>query len=261
MRVAAVYDLHGHAPALESVLADVAAAGADVLVVGGDTVPGPLPAETLALLDAAPLPVRMLRGNGEREVAGAPSAAEGGDDLRARQAAFCARVLGPERVRRLARLPATVGLDVDGLGPVLFAHGSPRSDEDIVTAATPAARLRPLLAGVRERTVVVGHTHVQFGPRHVRGERAGEGWDVVNAGSVGMPYEDEPGARWLLLGPDVELRRTTYDVEAAAAALRRGGMPGVERGIVAHLREPAGAAEATAYFERLATEGAAAADV
>jgi hypothetical protein len=42
---------------------------------------------------------------------------------------------------------------------------------------------------------------------------------VVNAGSVGMPF-GEPGAYWLLLGPDVQLRHTDYDLTEAAQRIR-----------------------------------------
>ena len=245
MRVAALYDIHGNLPALEAVLDEAVAAGAEVLLVGGDIVSGPLPVETLEVLEAAARPVRMLRGNADRELALPPGTAEVDrfwDGLRD----FCVARLGPERVERLAALPTTVALDVAGLGPTLFGHGSPRSDEEIVTRLTPAGRLRPMLVDVAERTVVLGHTHVQF-------DRTVDGVRVVNPGSVGMPYEDTPGARWALLGPEVELRTTTYDVEAAAARLRAGGLPGVEEWIEGFLLHPAGAAEASAHFEGVAT--------
>jgi diadenosine tetraphosphatase ApaH/serine/threonine PP2A family protein phosphatase len=66
--------------------------------------------------------------------------------------------------------------------------------------------------------VVCGHTHVQF-------DRRVDSLRVVNAGSVGAPYEAEPAAYWALLGEDVELRRTDYDVEAAIAAITASGYP------------------------------------
>ncbi len=109
---------------------------------------------------------------------------------------------------------AGVVFDVDGLGLTLFCHGSPRSDTEIITTATTDERLRGILGGVEQRTVVGGHTHRQF-------DRRVDGWRVVNAGSVGMPYEGRPGAYcWALLGPGVELRRTAYDVDRAVVALR-----------------------------------------
>jgi predicted phosphodiesterase len=245
VRVAALYDIHGNLPALEAVLDEVAAAGAEVLLIGGDIVSGPLPVDTLAALEAAPLPVRMVRGNADRELALPPGTADV-DRFWTGLRDFCVARLGPERVRRLAGLPTTVSLDVDGLGPTLFGHGSPRSDEEIVTRRTPPERLRPMLAGVAERTVALGHTHVQW-------DRTVDGVRIVNPGSVGMPYEDTPGARWALLGPDVELRTTSYDVESAAARLRAGGLPGVEEWIESFLLHPTGAEEATTHFERAAT--------
>jgi predicted phosphodiesterase len=245
MRVAALYDIHGNLPALEAVLVEVVAAHVDLVVVGGDIVAGPLPVETLAALDALDLPVRMLRGNADREL-GLPPGAARLDQFWSALRSFCVDRLGTQAVARLVGLPATVTGDVEGLGPTVFAHGSPRSDEEIVTRITPPERLQPMLADVGERTVVIGHTHVQF-DRTVAGVR------LVNAGSVGMPYEDAPGARWALLGPDVELRTTAYDREAAADRLRAGGLPGVEEWIESFLLRPAGAEEATEHFERAAT--------
>jgi predicted phosphodiesterase len=112
---------------------------------------------------------------------------------------------------------------------------------------TPAARLEPMLAGVAEATVVCGHTHVQF-DRVVVGRR------LVNAGSVGMPYEDLPGARWCLLRAGVELRTTPYDVEAAAKRIRATELPDQEE-FVEVVTQPPTAQEATREFEALAGGG------
>jgi predicted phosphodiesterase len=187
----------------------------------------------------------MLRGNADREL-GLPPGAARLDQFWSALRSFCVDRLGQEAVTRLVDLPTTVTADVDRLGPTLFAHGSPRSDEEIVTRITPPERLRPMLADVGERTVVIGHTPRQF-DRTVTGVR------LVNAGSVGMPYEDAPGARWALLGPDVELRTTTYDREAAADRLRAGGLPGVEEWVESFLLHPAGARRRRTHFERAAT--------
>jgi diadenosine tetraphosphatase ApaH/serine/threonine PP2A family protein phosphatase len=137
-----------------------------------------------------------------------------------------------------------LSLEVDGLGPTLFCHATPRSDEEIVTRLTPEAPFEEALAGVEERVVVAGHTHVRFDRRVGRTR-------FVNAGSVGMPYEGEPGAYWALLGPDVEHRRTVYDLDAAAARFRESGFPDADAHAETLLRppDPAGASE---RFERLA---------
>lgn len=96
MNVLALYDIHGNLDALEAVLADPRGARPDVVVVGGDAVPGPFARATLDRLDALEVPVHWVRGNGEREVAdavGAPAPAE--DDLIGRFAAItaCRRVV------------------------------------------------------------------------------------------------------------------------------------------------------------------------
>jgi putative phosphoesterase len=246
MRVAALYDIHGNLPALEAVIAEVEEARADLVLVGGDIVTGPLPSETLERLSGLRDRAHFIRGNADRVLVGDVGEATGPSPWPERQAWTRAQLTDDQR-SVLAALAHTAALDVDGLGEVLFCHGSPRSDEEIITRATSPERLSEILSGVEQRVVVCGHTHVQF-------DRMIDGVRLVNAGSVGMPYEDEPGAYWALLGPDIELRRTEYDLERAAAAIRASGFPGADEFADEHVLHPAGADEATEQFERMALE-------
>jgi len=237
MRVAALYDVHANLPAVEAVLAEV---DADTILVGGDAVLGPMPKETLSLLRDRG--ATFIRGNCDREVA-TPGE---GEELWTRRARWAHEQLDDEELAFLGDLPHPLPMEVDGLGEVLFCHGSPRSDEEILTAITPPKRLDPILDGVTQNLVVCGHTHAQFD--RLVGDRR-----LVNAGSVGMAYEGEPGiAAWALLGPTVELRRTAYDVEAAAALVRETGFPGADELVNEALLHPPSAEEVTAHFESLA---------
>ena len=215
MRVAALADVHGNLPALEAVLADVETARADLIVSCGDLIGGPRGQACLDKLSALGDRVRFVRGNADREVA--------------------------ELADVVASWPATVELDVDGLGHVVFCHGSPRSDEEILTKLSPDERVATALADVDADVVVCGHTHVQF-DRDVGDVR------LVNAGSVGMPYEGAHGAFWTLLGPEVELRRAEYDVEAAVASFGPDAQARWPEHM-SYLLEPPDADEASAFFE------------
>ena len=131
----------------------------------------------------------------------------------------------------LAGFEDNVVVEVDGLGPVRICHGSPRSDEECVTPETPEARVREFAQGVEEHVIVTAHVHIQF-DREVGGIRS------INAGSVGLPYEGRPGAYWAMLGPDVELRRTEYDVDEAVARYRATDDPAVEKIVEMMLTPP-----------------------
>ena len=242
MRIAALYDVHGNLPALGAVLAEVEALGVDLVVVGGDIAIGPMPRLTLERLLALGERARYVRGNGDREIADPPPA---GGDLWAERTRWSAEQLERGQRAWLAALPDTQSVEVDGLGPVLFCHGSPRSDAEILTRISPGRRVAAGVADTTEAVVVCGHTHVQF-DRRVAGKR------LVNAGSVGMPYEAEPGAYWALLGPEVELRRTAYDLDAAAAAVRASGFPAAEELAAENVLTVPGAEEATEQFEAMA---------
>jgi len=243
VRVAALYDIHGNLHALEAVLAEPDVVAADLIVVGGDFVSGAEPAETFDRLRALGERARFIRGNADRDAV-ERFQSPGGDDEIARTQHWVARRLGRERLDFLADLPLTEVVEVDGLGPVLFCHATPHDDETIFTRLTPNERMRELLAGVEQRTVVCGHTHVQV-------DRVVDGIRVVNAGSVGMPYEGRRGAFWALLGPDVAHRRTEYDVEASAQAVAASGREDREA-LARYLLEPLSTEEASETFERMA---------
>jgi putative phosphoesterase len=244
MRVAAIYDIHGNLPALEAVLQDVRRAGVDCVVVGGDVVPGPMPRETLACLRDLEIPVQFLRGNGEAAVLVQRAGQEPvtvPEPFR-EVIRWSARQLDPEHERWLAAWPATLRVEVGGLGEVLFCHATPRSDTEIFTRLTPEDRLLPIFGGLDVPLVVCGHTHMPF-DRMIGGIR------VVNAGSVGMPF-GEPGADWLLLGTGVELRHSSYELAGAADRIRGTAYPQAGEFAAHNVLRPPSAEDMLAAFAK-----------
>ncbi len=250
MRVAVLADVHGNLPALEAVLADVDAAGVDAVVLAGDMTVGPLQGETLELLFSLGERAIWVGGNCERNVVEVfdgtyrqtGAAHEAGT-------IWCGRQLTRAQRDRLAALPLTVSVDVDGLGPVLVCHATARDDEEILLVDSPLAWFEEGFAGVEEATVVCGHTHMPF-------DRLAGGRRMANPGSVGMPY-GPPGtlAYWALLGPELTLRRTAYDLERAAAVLGRSAWPGAAEFVEENvLHGPPSDAEALAIFTGWARE-------
>lgn len=235
MLVAVLSDIHGNLPALRAVLSDLEDEGVRSVVVAGDTISGPWPVEVFDAVAA--LDARNVRGNADREVLERST-------RYGPLATWCADRLGAERLEVAASWPLTFELDVDGLGRVLVCHSTPTSDEPIYTRITPEGELVELLGPVEADVFVSGHTHVQYDRTLTSGLR------VVNPGSVGMPYEGQPGAFWALLGPSVELRRTDYDVAATVESVRALAVPVDER-LLDHLIDPPTSDETTAYFESL----------
>jgi predicted phosphodiesterase len=226
--VAVLSDVHANAVALGVVLADLASDPPDLIVLGGDLTWGPLPHETFALLRALPAPALFIRGNGERtlfELRDEPGRAETPRER------WLLAVHSDDDLAFLQQAVEGATVDVSGLGPVRFCHGSPRSDEELITPGTPEKRLVDAVRGRPERIVVSAHTHLQF-DRSVAGIRS------VNPGSVGMPYARAPGAYWAVLGPDVELRRTEYDVAEAVRRYRETDDPLVEQMVEVLLSPP-----------------------
>jgi putative phosphoesterase len=216
MRAAVLADIHGNLPALDAVLAEVDAAGVDAVVLLGDIALGPMPAQTLDRLAGLGDRAVWVHGNCEREMVTAFDGGEVPGPFGA-DAAASAALIGQAQRDLIGGLPLTVTLDIDGVGLVLFCHASPRRDDEMVLVDSPPERWAEVLDGVDAGVVVCGHTHMPF-------DRLAAGRRVVNPGSVGMPY-GHPGAGWALLGPDVSLRRTRYDTEAAARQIGAGQHP------------------------------------
>ena len=225
MRIAFLSDIHGNLPALEAALEDVRGAGVDQIVVGGDVLPGPMPCESFATLFGLGIPVSFIQGNGDLAVLaqiGAPGpdavsywGTTSGEPLpEPLREVLCwnADQIHPQYDDVIRSWPKTLRLRIPGLDEVLFCHGTPRSETECFTRLTPENRLVHVFKDVKSSLVVCGHTHMQF-DRRIAGVR------VVNAGSVGMPF-GRPGADWLLLGPNVQLKHSSYDLQAGAARIR-----------------------------------------
>jgi predicted phosphodiesterase len=204
VRVAALYDIHENIDALDAVLADLDGERRDAIVVSGDFLAGPFPSDTAARLRKLGDRVHYVRGNCERELL------EGTDE------SLIARTpqLDEETRASIVDVPLALTLDIDGLGPTLFCHAAPRSDTEILTYLTPHVHVAGVFAGTEQGVVVCGHTHTH------------------------------PGAYTLVLGPDVERRRSMYVGDSFLGAAAEVGFDGPH----------AAPEDAAAYFERLATE-------
>lgn len=193
MRDAVLFDIHGNLDALEAVLRAADAEACDRLLIGGDLAyMGPDPEAVVDRLRGEGDRVIAIRGNTDRMIAGAD------DDV----AVWAADRLGSDRVDYLGGLPAQRHLpDHDAL----LVHATPRSDEERLLPETPDALAAAMIAGTDARTLLCGHVHLQY--RRVVGEV-----EVVNPGSVGIPFDGDPRAAWAVIEDGaVQLRRTDYD--------------------------------------------------
>ena len=201
-----LYDVHGNLPALEAVLAD--AGDADRYVLGGDfALFGGWPGETAELLGELE-PAIAVRGNAERWTADPDSA----PDFLRPAIDFARDALGVGAVAELGALPLTAED-----GDTLICHASPASDVRSFLPE-PADDEAELLAGVTHARMLFGHTHLPF-------RRVANGIELVNPGSVGMPFDGDTRAAYAVIGDDgrVEHRRVEYDHAAAAAKVRAVG--------------------------------------
>jgi putative phosphoesterase len=210
--VAVIADVHGVLPVLEAVLSQPEVRAADRVVVCGDHAAGPQPTQVLDLLTSLDNVV-LVRGNADRELV----AIRRGDPSPYEESNWAAGRLSAEHVRLLDGLPHPVTMEVSGFGPVVFCHGTPRDDDEVVLVDTRLEKWTEVFADLPDdvRTVVCGHTHMPF-------VRLVDRRTVVNPGSIGMPYGG-PGGHWALLrAGEVSLRKVEIDVDAAVASVVAG---------------------------------------
>ncbi len=247
MKIAALYDIHGNLPALSAALQDVRDSHVDEIVIGGDVVPGPMPAESIDLLASLDIPVQCIHGNGDREVLAIARGAEPTVPEPYREVMrWNAEQLNETHLAIMSTWPSTLHINIKGLGRVLFCHATPANDVDIFTRVSPEARLAAIFDGVDADTVICGHTHMQFDMKVGKTR-------VVNAGSIGMPFGKQ-GAHWLLLGPDVEFQCTRYDVTEAAAIIGKTTYPQRDQFVATSLLAPPTEEEILKNFSRFDTQ-------
>ena len=228
MRVAVVSDIHGSLTPLEAVIADVERRSPDAVILGGDlALIGPQPAEVVDRLRELGWP--GVVGNTD-EMLWRPELRAGrlerAPRLRAltaemfdRYAPFTSERLGEDRLGWLRKLPATQRVD-----RILVMHASPG---DLWRAPMPDAddeKLRATYGESDAPLVAYGHIHRPF----VR--EVGEELVVCNGGSVGLPWDGDPRAAYLLVdGQDAEVVRVDYDVEREVSLIKSSGHPGAGR--------------------------------
>lgn len=240
--VAVLSDIHGVLPALDAVLAETAVRAAERIVLTGDIAAGPQPVQVLDRLLGLGDRIVWVRGNADRDLVdlAAGRTLDLGDPI----SDWAARQLTDAHLRLLSSLLHPVTLDVDGFGRVLFCHGSPRDDNEVVLVDTRLSRWADALddVDVDVTTIVCGHTHMPF-------VRLAHGRLIVNPGSVGMPY-GRVGAHWALLDDGaVTLRRTVFDVEAARTQIAATcSFVGVDEWTADYLNARAGDAEVIKAF-------------
>lgn len=212
--LALLYDIHGNDVALEAVIADAREAGADAWLLGGDyCLMGAQPAAVLDRLESLPPDTVWLRGNTERWVEHPESEDIPLEPIRD-AALWVQGAIGADSVRELAALPDCVHhVPFDGAGVTVFCHASPGSDMVGFTDKEAATDGEAAANDYEANTIVCGHTHIQF-------TREVGVIQVVNPGSVGMPFDGDQRAAYALLSPDgsFDLRHAEYDVDKAIAA-------------------------------------------
>jgi len=237
-RVAVVSDTHSNVAALTAVLAAIEESDIDLVVSLGDSTYGSEPERTRTLLESVRYPAIHIRGNGERALFELRRGRDGDD-----RECWMREHHSEATHDFLEQSVESAVVTIEGLGDVHFCHGSPRSDIELITPGTPDERMRTLMLGVPERILVTGHTHLQF-DRQVVGIRS------INPGSVGMPYHELRGAFWAILGPDVQLMRTPYDIEETVRAYQASGDP-LTNEMIGVLRTPPTPDEVIEYGESL----------
>ena len=227
MRLAVVSDVHGNLTAFEAVVRDVEGARPDLVLHGGDLVlMGPRPAEVADLMRELGWP--GVVGNTD-EVLWRPEIRSELEQQMPKlgpllrlifdgYAPATRELLGEERIAWLRELP-----EERREGELLLLHAGPG---DLWRAPLPEATDEELLdtyGGLDAATVVYGHIHRPY-------LRELPELTVANSGAVGMPFDGDWRASYLLIEDGtVEIRRVEYDVEREIADLESVGYPDAER--------------------------------
>jgi putative phosphoesterase len=215
VKLAIVSDIHGNLAALEAVLEDLREVKPDLVVHGGDLVfNGPHPAECVDRIRELGWPGVM--GNTDEALwTMPPTLSENTVRIFGVIAGATTSLLGAERVAWLKTLP----LEWRDGERVALVHGVPGDTWKIVQPDASDAEIREIYGPLDAELVVYGHIHRPF-VRNV------SDFTLANSGSVGMPFDGDRRAAYLLVEDGrPEIRRVGYNVRRYVADLERSGYP------------------------------------
>ncbi len=227
MRIAVLSDIHGNRTALEAVAADLQQTSPDLVFHGGDLADaGSSPAEVLDYVRDRGWAGVM--GNTDQMLVAPASLEEFADASSApraiwdavRDIAFATRQsLGEARLAWLTTLPLIVQYESFAL-----VHASPQNCWLAPAESASDADLELAYGSLDKSVVVFGHVH-----RPSIRTIAGQPKTLVNAGSVGLSYDGDPRASYLILDDGTPtIRRVAYDLDRELGALAAGGLPRAE---------------------------------
>jgi putative phosphoesterase len=227
MRIAVVSDIHGNLTAFDAVLKDIRNASPDLVLHGGDLADaGSSPIEIVDHIRA--LGWRGVMGNTDEMLVRPESLESFASQSTAppaiwnaiREIAAGTRAnLGEERLVWIRTLPMTIAEN-----DTAIVHATPESCWRVPLPNSTDADLEAAYAPLGKPIVVFGHTHIpSVRPMSARTKM------LINTGSVGLSYDGDPRASYLILdNGNASIRRVEYDVEAELKALSACGLPGAE---------------------------------
>lgn len=246
MRIAIFSDIHGNCVALDAVLADIHAQGAEQMVCLGDAIQGgPQPAETVERLRALACPVVM--GNADAWLlSGENTSADTFTPQQMTVRAWSLAQLSAEDRAFISTFQPTIPLTLGAGLRLLCFHGSPGSFDDIIRPETPDDEAMRLLLPADAQLLTGGHTHRQQ-LRHLGATL------FFNPGSVGLPFSHprpdpasaityvDPWAEYAIVTAQdgerfgIEFRRVPYDLAALRHSYELGGHPFAQESLARYM--------------------------
>lgn len=194
LRIAVLADIHGNLPALEAVVADLRLQGVEAVYLAGDQINRvPWHNEVMDLIAAAGWPA--IYGNHDLIIGQLHSheiSPPFTDRQRFATLYWTQETLRPQHLATVRALPATLRLEWPSLPPIRIWHGTPGDPFSGIYPFTSTQTAAELLHTVAEPFVVLAHTHRPIA-------RTFRPWTVFNGGSVGLPFNGDPRAQYLIL--------------------------------------------------------------
>lgn len=234
MKIGLISDIHGNIHALTRVLQELYAHPVDIILCAGDLVGfGAHPGQVIHLLRHMAIP--CAAGNYDAAVAWdlpQPSQRPSSpalEPLRRAALAWAQAHLSQEQKHYLRNLPMTLSFKLDGLH-IQVMHAGLDALDDWYMPDDPD-RMARLAARLAADVVIMGHTHHPYAFRSWHeGKKPGSVRTTlfINPGSVGRPLDGDPRAAFAIFDTrkqQVDFHRIEYDVDAAARAVEKSGMP------------------------------------
>ncbi|MBS4760422.1 MAG: metallophosphoesterase family protein [Clostridium sp.] len=234
MKIAIISDIHGNIQALEAVMQNIKQEKCEKIFCLGDlAMAGPEPSKTIDKIKELQKTTDfiLIQGNTDEMIANCDNQIlhmlKENNPIMANALQSDIQEISEEQKLFLRNLPKQKETEIEGL-KILLVHGSPRKNNENIYPDLKIEEVEEMISQTDADIIFCGHTHMPCG------YQTNTKQTVVNVGSIGRPFSEEPKSCYAVLeinNKEFSIKHNfiNYDFKTAAEILKERGFDGADK--------------------------------